>query len=453
MKRNWKGMGKVFAFTFKQKWNTRRWRVATFLIAALLILLPAGIMGLLELASGGGNTSSANPVTQVFVADETGTAPVDWNQLNALGTEGYTEIQYTVCDNPQQALQQAEQIPSGAVLLVEQGDSGLSLTLLRPENAAYDTEELSGLEQFFSQSSSLILAQKAGLDASQLQSLSAQVESTRQVQGEDGQTLTPQQQQLETVRMVFSMALPFVLMMALYFMVLFYGQGVANNVLMEKNAKLMDTLLLAVKPTTLVLGKVFALVCTSLFQLCLWVAALVGGFGLGCVWVKAVNPDTQNPLVLFLDQLGQMEGLFSPGGWALALLLLAAGFLLYCSLAAIGGAAAGKPEDLSSTNLLFTLALVVSFFCVLYGGGMDLMGSGTGEDWMNWIPFTAILVTPSRLLLGQIPLWMGVCSLGLTVLCALALLWVSGKVYRMMALYKGNPPSLGKLFAMLRREK
>ena len=122
-------------------------------------------------------------------------------------------------------------------------------------------------------------------------------------------------------------------------------------------------------------------------------------------------------------------------------------------MAAIGGAAAGKPEDLSSTNLLFTLALVVSFFCVLYGGGMDLMGSGTGEDWMNWIPFTAILVTPSRLLLGQIPLWMGVCSLGLTVLCALALLWISGKVYRMMALYKGNPPSVGKMFRMLRREK
>lgn len=453
MKRNWKGMGKVFAFTFKQKWNTRRWRIATFLIAVLLLLLPAGIMGLLELASGGSQTPSVNPVTQVFVADETSTAPVDWNQLNALGAEGYTQIQYTPCDSLQQARQQAEQVSSGAILLVEQGESGLSLTLLRPDDATYDTEDLSGLEQFFSQASSLILVQKAGLDPSQIQSLSAQVESTRQVQGESGQTLTPQQQQLETVRMVFSIALPFVLMMALYFMVLFYGQGVANNVLMEKNAKLMDTLLLAVKPTTLVLGKVFALVCTSLFQLCLWVAALVGGFGLGSVWVKAVNPDTQNPLVLFLDQLGQIEGLFSPGGWVLALLLLAAGFLLYCSLAAIGGAAAGKPEDLSSTNLLFTLALVASFFCVLYGGGMDLMGSGTASDWMNWIPFTAILVTPSRLLLGQIPLWMGACSVGLTVLCALALLWVSGKVYRMMALYKGNPPSVGKLFAMLRREK
>lgn len=129
----------------------------------------------------------------------------------------------------------------------------------------------------------MILAQKAGLDASQLQSLSAQVESTRQVQGEDGQTLTPQQQQLETVRMVFSMALPFVLMMALYFMVLFYGQGVANNVLMEKNAKLMDTLLLAVKPTTLVLGKVFALVCTSPVP-----ALPVGGGAGGGLWPWAV---------------------------------------------------------------------------------------------------------------------------------------------------------------------
>lgn len=455
MKGQWKKIGKVFAFTWSQKCGSSRWRIATILVAVLLLLLPAGIMGLVELVFGSSQTPTENPVTQVFVADETDTAPMDWNQLNGLGAEGYTQIQYTLCDTPEQARSQGEQVSHSAVLLVEPGENGLSLTLLRPDKADYDLEELSGLEQFLSQSASFILMEKAGLDAAQLQSFSAQVETTRQVQGESGEALTPQQQQIELVRMVFSVALPFVLMMALYFMVLFYGQGVANNVLMEKNAKLMDTLLLAVKPTTLVFGKVFALVCASLFQLCLWVAALVGGFGLGYIWVQAMNPATQNPLVLFLDHLGQMDGLFSPAGWILALLLLAAGFLLYCSLAAIGGAAAGKPEDLSSTNLLFTLALVVSFFCVLYGGGMGLVDSGADPagDWMNWIPFTAILVTPSRLLLGQIPLWMGACSLALTVLCALALLWVSGKVYRMMALYKGNPPSVGKMFRMLRREK
>lgn len=454
MRQLWKGVGKVFAFTFRSKWNARLWRVATILIAVLVFVLPAGILPLVELSSGQPSVEESSPVTRVFVADETGAVPLDWEELNLLAPEGYDGLRYVLCDSLEQARQQAEEHPNdSAILLVESGQSGLTLTLLSPENAGYQIEELAGLEQFFSANSQWILLGKAGLSQEQMAALTAPVQSTQQVQGENGETLTPVQQQIQLVRMVFSIVLPFVLLMVLYFMVLFYGQGVANQVLMEKNAKLMDTLLLAVRPTSLVLGKVLALVCASLFQLCLWTAALVGGFGLGCALVKSISPATQNPLVLFLDSLGQLEGVFSPGGWILALLLLAGGFLLYCSLAAIGGAVAGKPEDLSSTNLLFTMALVVSFFCVLYGGGMTLLGSGSGEDWMNWIPFTAILVTPSRLLLGQVPLWVGACSLALTLLCSLLLLWLAGRVYRLMALYKGNPPSLGRVLGMLRREK
>ena len=38
--------------------------------------------------------------------------------------------------------------------------------------------------------------------------------------------------------------------------------------------------------------------------------------------------------------------------------MIVAGFLLYCALSSIGGAMAGKPEDLSVTNVLFTVILV-----------------------------------------------------------------------------------------------
>ena len=131
---------------------------------------------------------------------------------------------------------------------------------------------------------------------------------------------------------------------------------------------------------------------------------------------------------MFLDQLGQMEGLFSPGGWVLALLLLAAGFpalLLFGGHRRSGGRQTGRP--LFHQPALYRGVGGQLFLCALRRRyGFD-GAPATGEDWMNWIPFTAILVTPSRLLLGQIPLWMGVCSLGLTVLCALALLWVSEK--------------------------
>ena len=130
----------------------------------------------------------------------------------------------------------------------------------------------------------------------------------------------------------------------------------------------------------------------------------------------------------------------------LAALILLAGFLLYCALAAVGGSLAGKPEELQSANMLFTLILVVSFFCALYSG----LNGAEGFGWLDAVPFTAILVTPSRLLLCSVPPVMGAVSLLLTLaLGALAVL-LAGKVYTLMAMYKGEVPKPGQVIRMLR---
>ena len=137
--------------------------------------------------------------------------------------------------------------------------------------------------------------------------------------------------------------------------------------------------------------------------------------------------------------------------WAvIAAGLLLAGFLLYCSLSAIGGSMAGKAEDLSSTNVLFSLVLVASFFCCMFAGGMDGMTSSV--RWLDYVPFTAILVTPSRVLLGQTSLLGGLVSLALVVVCAGVLTALAGRVYRLMSLYKGNPPTPRRVLRMLREK-
>ena len=130
--------------------------------------------------------------------------------------------------------------------------------------------------------------------------------------------------------------------------------------------------------------------------------------------------------------------------------LLLAGFLLYCSLSAIGGSMAGKAEDLSSTNVLFSLVLVASFFCCMFAGGMD--GMTSSARWLDYVPFTAILVTPSRVLLGQTSLLGGLVSLALVVVCAGVLTALAGRVYRLMSLYKGNPPTPRRVLRMLREK-
>ncbi len=130
------------------------------------------------------------------------------------------------------------------------------------------------------------------------------------------------------------------------------------------------------------------------------------------------------------------------------LLMLAAGMFLYCSLAAVGGALAGKPEDLSSTNAIFTLVLVASFFACLLAGGLN--GLDGGSPWLDWIPFTAVMVTPARILLGSVSLVRGAASLALAVLTTLLITMAAGRIYRMLVLHKGDVPGWKTILKMIK---
>ena len=248
------------------------------------------------------------------------------------------------------------------------------------------------------------------------------------------------------------MLLPYLNIMILYFLVLFYGQGVANNVIMEKTSKLMDTFLVAVKPTAMVFGKVLAVTAASMLQFVIVAASLIGGFAARSALVRMINPDSDMLLLLFFDSLSEFQGVLTVPGILLAVVMMVSGFFLYCSLSAIGGSAAGKPEDLSSTNVVFTTVLIVSFLAALYAGGIGSMDSGAFAKWLDFVPFTSILVTPSRIMLGEVSLGMGFVSLLLVLIVSVLCLLLAGKVYRMMALYKGNPPTPAKLMKMLKEK-
>lgn len=103
-----------------------------------------------------------------------------------------------------------------------------------------------------------------------------------------------------------------------------------------------------------------------------------------------------------MESLAQLTGLFSLPALLLAAAIILAGFLMYCSLSAIGGSLAGKAEDLGTTNVLFSMVLVASFLACIIAGGMD--GSAAGAAWLDWVPFTAVLIAPAHVLLGELTL-------------------------------------------------
>ena len=469
MKNELKGLGKIFAFTFERQVKSTGYLVGTIVFALLCFLLPAGIMAAVEYFGGDSDsaveTAAVSPVQTVYVADETDGA-ADWNLLTQAGSETFGGISYVTCGSLEEADAQAGQEEHSLILLLEEAkktaqenalsqvsngsQNGYQMHLLLPDNTSLSEGDAGDLESFLQANFQIILLQKSGIDPAAAAELL--VPATTEVTTVGEEALSETEAALESMREVLGMLLPYLNIMILYFLVLFYGQGVANNVIMEKTSKLMDTFLVAVKPTAMVFGKVLAVTVASMLQFVIVAASLIGGFAAGSALVRMINPDSDMLLLLFFDSLSEFQGVMTVPGILLAVVMMVSGFFLYCSLSAIGGSAAGKPEDLSSTNVVFTTVLIVSFLAALYAGGIGSMDSGAFAKWLDFVPFTSILVTPSRIMLGEVSLGMGFVSLLLVLIVSVLCLLLAGKVYRMMALYKGNPPTPAKLMKMLKEK-
>ncbi len=417
MIRNWT---KVFFFTLNAHLRTRGYLISTILVAFLLLLAIPGILLFADSQSGSVARSTG-------IALAVHTDGLDYAPLSQMNAGVYAGVQYQGAATLDEARSLCEGNPNSVIVAVD----GDVLSVLLPD----DTEiEESDAEAFGTYLSSVYPFLASGASA-------AQPAYTASAVAADPTDMA------ESVRSIFAMVLPYVVMMLLYFMMLIYGQGVANGVIAEKTSKLMDLFLVSVKPAAMILGKTLSIALAGILQSCLWMGATVGGFALGSWLVKLVNPQTTLGIISFFDLLGSMSGLFTPAGFALAVAILIAGFLMYCALASIGGAMAGKPEDLSVTNILFTIVLVGSFFACIFTG--ESAGMVSKSPILGYIPFTAILVAPSRVLLGDMTIAQGLLSLGLIAAFAFVLVLIAGRIYTMMAFYRGNPPTPAKMLKLL----
>lgn len=446
-----KNLGKIFSFTFVQQMKNKLYLRLTLIVTVLCVLLPAAILPAVEYF--GDSEYYESKITKIYVIDTDEAHPADYDSLRAADESRFQNATYETA----QSVEDAEKMASGeeyaAILLIEKAKESYQIRVLLPEGTLLERKDADAYKDYITEYFRSILVQKSGLDVTQIQELTAPISvSMREYTGPDSANASDETDEFAEMREVFSYLLPYLNIMILYFMILAYGQGTGNNVIMEKTTKLMDFFLVSVKPEEMLLGKVFGTAASGFLQLLCWIAGLTGGFAAGVYFVKLINPQTNMGLIQLIDTFGEMSGMFTISGAILACLILAAGLLLYCSLAAIGGAISEKPEDLSNANMLFVIILLFSFFTTLLAGGMAADVPWNAVTWQVWVPFTAVLVAPTKVLLGIMSTAQGLLSLALIVAAAVIITVIAGKLYRMMSLYKGNVPNPKQLIKMMREQ-
>ena len=444
-KKGLQGTGTVFRFSFRQQTGKIGWRLTT-LLPALLFLLGIPLVMALALRSSDKEITET-PVAAVYVADMTG-IPSDYSILNKTGNSVFSRIEYIPSADAEAAIAEAGQREGGLALLARLGEGGYELTLVRPEGTSLKASDARDYLGFLQSAYGAVAREKSGLTEGQLAELSRAVlsDSSTTTVWRDGSLKSG----YETVREALEIILPYLGIMLLYFMVLVYGQGVAGSVILEKSSKLMDTMLLSLQPQAMILGKTLAGWLAGVVQMLVWAAGAVLGCVLGRFLVLQLEPGSTMGILQFFSMLGSASGLFTLPGVVFALLLILAGFLMYCAIASVGGALASKPEDLGSCNSIFTLLLLVSFFLTMYGESSSSRSLVSTAAWMNYVPFTAVMSTPARVLLGQVSIPTALISLVLTLGVALLAVLAAGKLYRLMVFRRGDPPKVKDIPGLLR---
>lgn len=447
------GIGRVYCFTLKQTVGTKGWLLSTIIIGfLLLVVLP---LVLFAASSAGKNKDSGDDgekdIRLVCVVDET-EGEADYSVLNSLSEEQY---EFRPCISMDEAISESVGARDAVIMRVTKQDDAYSLTVFLTQMTNVSRSRASSFGSFVESGFMTILLQKANITPEGAALLSMPVNAVTASVNENAEV---EQNDENSVKFIIGMLMPYFMMLLVYMMVVLYGQSMANSVMLEKTSKLMETILVSVHPFALLMGKLLAIATSAVLQVLIWLAALAGGlFGGSAMLLRVVPEASENKVVSAVQELTDLSsGIISIPGIAVSLAFLAFGFLLYLSLSAVSGAVASKQEDLTKTNLIFTLILVVSLLLTMSSGMLDNMSEGQLPEsplWLKLIPFTAILVMPGRLILGGESVFTTGLSIGVLMLTVILLMAAAAAIYKLLVLYRGELLKPKQILAMMKESR
>ncbi len=218
--------------------------------------------------------------------------------------------------------------------------------------------------------------------------------------------------------------LVFFSVLALYSLLLFFGQTVAQGVTEEKSSRVVELLLTTVSPRRLLAGKVLGIGAVGLcLMLIPAAAALVAGNLAGGAGLPSAAPKTI----------------------ALVVLWFVLGYLFYSVAFAAVGALVSRQEDLGTAITPIMLVLIGGFMLTAFVANTD--PDGTLAQIAAFLPPFSPMVVPARMVLGTMSTIELAAAVVLDLLATAGLILLAARIYERAILRIGAPVKLQRLLA------
>ena len=223
----------------------------------------------------------------------------------------------------------------------------------------------------------------------------------------------------------------YIMIFALYMVILLYGQMVAMNVATEKSSRAMEVLITSAKPISMMFGKVLASCLAGLTQ-------LIAIFGSALLFFNINKPYWGGNEII--DSIFNIPPELL--GYMLVFFLL--GFLIYAFLYGAIASTVSKLEDINTAVQPVTYLFLFGFMVVMFS-----MSSGEVDNLLmrvcSYIPFTSPMAMFTRIAMSTVPWYEIALSIAILLGSTIGIGFLAAKIYRLGVLMYGNTPKLGNI--------
>ncbi|MDO5559747.1 MAG: ABC transporter permease [Oscillospiraceae bacterium] len=435
-------MKNVFQFTLSQQLKKKSFTVTTVLIAVILFVLSAGTITAVDLIR---SPEEKSQIDYVYVLDESRIGCDDYNIVAQSDNVLYKDVEFINAQGSVEecAEQAAKKSPNAVVMYVSDDKEAISIKMIIPEESQIEKKMAKNLGNYVSSNMKFVYYDKLGLDDSQVSELLRKTDSSVVEIGGEEKGIE------ETI---IKMAAPAAMSFILYIMLAFYGQLIGQCLVLEKNSKLIENLLIMVKPNDVIFGKLIAVCLCAVMQFMFWIVSLTAGITTGVLISKSMSSAADSAGQIISDVLEKFAqaGSFSPLAIVLAVISLVLGFVFFSALAGLFGSFANKSEEVPE-------AIGTYMMCVVFGWIFSYMCSLNGSvstlRTLRLIPISSPFIVPADILIGNMSVGSCLLSIGILLISSIIVIALASKVYFVLVLYRGSKLKFKDVFRMIKSDK
>lgn len=441
------GWKDVFTFTLKQTLKSRAFIIG-YVIFIIFSILVFPVMN--YILNSGGEVEDVINIQSVYLFNETEITDIDFEKISNLEIAN-NDLKFIITNNDyEDVLEQIEIGKEPSVALKITKDEGTYLLhFIKSTSGVVKNKELELLGNAVQDSFEQAIVDYAGVSDKQLKVIKSQVENKVSIIGVEvdsgGNEIVVEDSSISHNDYWFLYAIIFGLLM----MTIMSSSKIATSIVVEKSSRVIEQLLVSIKPLAIIVGKTLATLTAVLLQfISIIILASISnqiinrniGIGQENIIKNYINPDIISNLKV--------------GNILVCLIIFVLGIIFYATLAALVGSTASRIEDTAESLSVFTFTSLIGAYVGMGAAGVLM---GVGENAFVYFalifPLSSPFILPGAVLLGKSPILITIISIIVLSAFIILLFSFTAKVYETLILHTGNRIKIKELFKMAKNSK